>query len=73
MPPIFKPLATIMAWVLWIAAIVMGIGTFIGGTIRGEIFSNEIPLPVELSIAWAVACFYGIAAVVVMILRKKME
>ena len=47
MPPIFKPLATIMAWVLWIAALVMGIGTFIGGTIRGEVFSTvcEIPHP----------------------------
>lgn len=73
MPPIFKPLATIMAWVLWIAALLMGIGTFIGGTIRGEVFSSEVAPPISLAIMWAVACFYGIAAIVVMILRKKME
>jgi len=72
MPPIFKALATIMAWVLWIIALVMGFSTFISGIISGDLYGTE-----ELSMAYpatfAVAGFYAIAAVVVMVLRKKME
>ena len=73
MPPIFKALATIMAWVLWIVALVMGFGTFISGTISGDLFSTTQETPVSLAVFWAVALAYGIGAVVVMILRKKME
>jgi hypothetical protein len=72
MPPIFKALATIMAWVLWIVAMVMGFGTFISGVINEDLFSST-PLPMEYPTMWAVAGFYGILAIVIMILRKKME
>ena len=72
MPDIFKALATVMAWVLWIVALVMGFSTFIAGILSGELYGGE-----EYSMAYpatfAVAAFYGILAVVVMILRKKME
>ena len=72
MPPIFKALATITDWGLFIFAWVMGLSTFISGTISGDLYGTA-----ELSMAYpatfAVAGFYAIAAVVIMILRKKME
>jgi len=73
MPPIFKALATIMAWVLWIIAMVIGFGTFIGGVIRGDLFNADVAPPMVIAISFAVAGFYAVAAVVVMLLRKKME
>ena len=73
MPPIFKVLATIMAWVLWIVALVIGFGTFIGGVIRGDLFNADVAPPMVITVSFAVAAFYAIAAVVVMLLRKKME
>ena len=72
MPDIFKALATVMAWILWIIALVMGFSTFISGVISGDLYGAA-----ELSMAYpatfAVAGFYAILAIVVMILRKKME
>jgi L-cystine uptake protein TcyP (sodium:dicarboxylate symporter family) len=73
MPDIFKALATITAWILWIAALVMGFSTFIVGTIAGDLFSTTEVEPVGYAISFAVAGFYAILAVVIMILRKKME
>ncbi len=73
MPPIFKALATIMAWMLWIVAIIMGWGTFAYGIVRGDLFSTDVPPPMVIPALWAVSCFYAIAAIVIMILRKKME
>jgi len=72
MPDIFKALATVMAWILWIAALVMGFSTFIMGIVNGDLFGSE-PVPLAYPVSFAVAAFYGIAAIVVMILRKKME
>ena len=72
MPPIFKSLTTIMAWVLWIIALVMGFSTFITGVISGDLYGPEA-LSLAYPASFAVAGFYAIAAVVVMILRKKME
>jgi hypothetical protein len=72
MPDIFKALATIMAWILWIFALVMGFSAFIVGIINGDLYGTA-----ETSMAYpasfAVAGFYALAAVVIMILRKKME
>lgn len=73
MPPIFKALATIMVWVLWIVGMVMGFGTLIMGIVRGDLFSTDVPPPMVIPALWAVALAYGIGAIVVMILRKKME
>jgi len=72
MPPIFKALATIMAWVLWIIALVMGFSTFIVGTISGDLY-GAAELSMSYPATFAVAAFYALAAVVIMILRKKME
>lgn len=72
MPPIFKALATITAWILFLAGMVMGFSTFIMGIINEHLFSSEI-VPMEYGVSFAVAAFYALAAVVIMILRKKME
>jgi len=72
MPPIFKALATIMAWVLWIIALVMGFSTFIVGTISGDLYGGG-GLSMTYPATFAVAGFYAILAVVIMRIRQKME
>jgi hypothetical protein len=72
MPDIFKALATVGAWILFIAGMVMGFSSFIMGIINEDLFSSTTT-PMEYDVAFAVAAFYVLAAVVVMILRKKME
>jgi hypothetical protein len=72
MPPIFKALSTTTAWILWIISLVIGFGACIGGLANGDLRSSE-PLPVIYYVAWAVALGYAIGAVVVMLLRKKLE
>jgi hypothetical protein len=73
MPPIFKALATIMAWILWICALVMGFSAFVMGIISGVLYSTTKAPPIVYPALFVVAGFYAIAAVVIMILRKKME
>ena len=72
MPPIFKALASIMAWILWIVAVVMGLSTFITGIISGSLYGPE-STPMVFPVSFAVSLAYGIGAVVVMRLRQKME
>ena len=73
MPQVFKALATIMVWVLWISGLVMGFSTLIVGTIAGDLFNPAQTVPMSYWAGFAVALAYGIGAVVVMILRQKME
>lgn len=73
MPGVFKPLATIMAWVLWVAGMVMGFSTLIIGTIAGDLFNPAQPTPMAYPATFAVALAYGVGAVIVMRLRQKME
>ena len=72
MPDIFKALATITAWVLWTSALLLGFGHMVMGIARGTLFGAETP-PMASAAIFAVAGFYAILAVVIMILRKKME
>ncbi|MFQ6122426.1 MAG: hypothetical protein ACE5LA_05130 [Dehalococcoidales bacterium] len=72
MPQIFKALASITAWVLWICGMIMGFSVFIHGLRIGVIYGPK-PAPMEVMVGFTVALAYGIGAVVVMILRKKME
>ena len=72
MPQVFKALASITAWVLFICGMVMGFSTFAMGVIHGDLFGAE-ELSMGYPVSFAVAGFYAIAAVVVMVLRKKME
>jgi len=73
MPNIFKALATTTAWILWICAIITGFSTATMGIISGSLFTPGKPPPMVYPAFFAVAIFYGISAVVVMLLRKKME
>jgi hypothetical protein len=72
MPPIFKALASVAAWILYIFAFIIGFSLFIQGIIIGELFGSEIP-SMELWAGSTVALAFGVGAVVVMLLRKKME
>lgn len=73
MPPIFKALATIMVWVLWICALVTGFSTLAMGIIGGDLYNSSRTTPMVYPALFAVAGFYAILAVVIMLLRKKME
>jgi hypothetical protein len=73
MPDIFKALATIMAWILWIVSLVMGFSAFAMGIITGALYSTTQPTPMIFPVTWAVSLAFGIGAIVVMLLRKKME
>ena len=72
MPDIFKALASIMAWILWIFALVMGFSTMAMGIIHGDLYGAEAH-PMAYSVSFAIAGFYAILAVVIMRLRQKME
>jgi hypothetical protein len=72
MPQYFKALATIMAWVLWIATLVMGLSTFAMGMVNGVLYGSE-PVPMVFPAFFACSLAMGVGAVVVMVLRKKME
>ena len=72
MPPIFKALASIMVWILWLSGLVMGFSTFAMGLINGTLYGSE-PVPMVFPALFAVSLAFGIGAVVAMVLRKKME
>ena len=73
MPKIFKTLTTIMAWILWIFALVTGFSTLVLGIASGDLFKvNTIP-PIQYTALFAIAGFYAILAAVIMLIRKKME
>jgi len=73
MPQIFKALATIMVWVLWICGMVMGFSTFIVGTIAGDLFNAAEPVPMAYPAMFAVALAFGLVALVGMKIRKGLE
>ena len=72
MPPIFKALASIMAWGLWIGSWVMVLSILTANITSGRLFGAEPP-PMVVPVSFAVALAQGIGAVVVMRLRQKME
>ena len=72
MPPIFKALATISVWTLWIASWIIGLGTLAMGIERGTLFGAEHP-PISAWIGFAIALVYQFLAVVTMKLRKMIE
>ena len=72
MPDIFKALASVTAWAMLVIFWVMGLSVFVTGLITGRLYGPEPP-PMVMPAAFAVALAFGLGAVVVMILRKKME
>ena len=73
MPPIFKALASIMAWGLWIGSWVAFLSIFVTGIIEGTLYGGGDPPPMIFPAFFAVALAMGVGSVVVMVLRKKME
>ena len=74
MPQIFKALASILVWILWICGLLIGFSTLALGIARGHLFAIDPPPATTDYVSWfALALAFGIGAVVVMILRKKME
>jgi hypothetical protein len=71
MPDIFKALATIMAWIMWICAIISGFSTFAMGILSGELYGGGATMIYPAM--FAVSGFLALGAVVIMLLRKKME
>lgn len=72
MPQIFKALATIMAWILWISGMVMGFSVLIMGIARGDIYGPQAS-PMSIWAGFAVALGFGIGALVAMKIRKSLE
>ena len=72
MPQYFKALATITAWTLWICSWIMGLSVFAMGLINDALYGSEDPGMIFPAF-FAVALAQAIGAVVVMVLRKKME
>jgi len=71
MPDIFKALATVGAWIMFICGMVMGFSAFATGIINEDLYGST-PTPMVYPAVFAVGGFYVLAAVVIMILRKKM-
>ena len=71
MPPVFKALATIIVWVLFISGLLMALSSLVIGTVGGVLWRPEIPL--LYPIVWAVSGMFGILSVVCMKLRQMLE
>lgn len=72
MPPIFKALASILVWTMWIVAWVIGLSTLIMGIVRGDLFGPQPPV-MSYWAGFAVSLAWGVSAVVVMKIRKGLE
>lgn len=73
MPPIFKTLATIMVWILWIFSLVVGFSALAMGIASGDLYKVDVIPPMEYTALFAIAGFYAILAAVIMLIRKKLE
>ena len=73
MPQIFKALASIMVWILWISGLVMGFSTLIMGIIAGDLYNAAKPVPMAYPASFAVAIAFAIGALVAMKIRKGLE
>ena len=71
MPDIFRVLASITAWTLFILAWTTGLSTLGTGIAKGYLYGPKEPPMVMLGFFF-LALAYAIGAVVVMILRKEM-
>ena len=72
MPNIFKALATIIAWVLWVSSLIMLVSVVLMGIITGTMYGSESP-PMVVPVFFLVATAQAVSAVVIMRLRQKME
>lgn len=73
MPPIFKALASILVWILWLSGLVMGASTFVMGIVSGNLYNTDEVAPMVYPVGFAVSLAFGVGAAVVMLIRKKLE
>ena len=73
MPQVFKALATIMVWVLFISSLFIVAISLIFGTIRGDLFGGGEPLSTSYIMIWGLATVMGILSVCAMKLRQMLE
>ena len=72
MPDIFKALASITAWALFILGWVTGLSTLISGITTGCLYGSQPP-PMVIPAMFTLGAAELVLAVVVMRLRQKME
>ena len=73
MPQIFKALATVGIWGLYVGSWLSALLAFIfGGIIKGYAFGTE-PVPMVHSVTYLVSIGFAFAAGFMMVVRKKLE
>lgn len=72
MPQTFKALATIIAWTSFIIFWIAGLSTTASAIVNGAMFGSA-PVPFLYQLGWLSSMLWGVAAVVVMVLRQKMQ
>ncbi len=73
MPNIFKALASIMVWVLFISSLLIIVRSFVFGAISGQLFTLNVVPDMFYPIAIIIAVVTGFLSVLTMVLRKKLE
>lgn len=72
MPQIFKALASVAVWTLWIVAWIIGLSTLCMGVVRGTLFGAQSP-PLSVWVGLTIAIVSMLLSVVAMKLRKTLE
>jgi hypothetical protein len=73
MPKIFKPLATVTIWLMFIFAwAFLVVGFIVGGFVSGEI-TGTAPPSMNFLVALALSIGFAFAGGFLMLVRKKME
>ena len=72
MPQIFKALASISVWILWLSGLVMGFSVLVQGILLGHLYSTQVP-PMSYFVGFAVALAYALVAAIIMKIRKDLE
>ena len=73
MPPIFKALATITVWTLWIGGGAALVIPLVLGSISGHLFTMGVVPPLYYPIMFAFSATCGILAVCAMKLRQMLQ
>ena len=73
MPSIFKALATITAWILFIGGLITLVSVLVMTAASGQLYSVDSPPPMEFYIGLGLATIQVALAVVCMKLRQMLE
>jgi len=73
MPPIFKALATITVWAMWICAWIAFLFPFIFGGIMKGYLTDAAKAPIGYWLAYMIALGSGLGSGAMMLVRKKLE